>query len=101
MATYFVSRHKGAIAWLNQQRIAAQMVSHLDATMIEAGDEVLGTLPVQEVAVIVARGARYFHLEMTVPEAERGRELTVADMVRFGARLVEYRVVRVDNGKIQ
>ena len=55
----------------------------------------IGTLPVQHIADINARGARYLHLVLDLPPALRGRELDADDMERIGARLEEYQVRRI------
>lgn len=99
MAIYFVTRHQGAEAWASRHGLTADVIRHLDVEQVAKGDVVLGTLPVHEVAAINARGARYLHLELDIPETERGRELSAEKMEEFGARLVEYRVVRVGQGR--
>jgi CRISPR-associated protein Csx16 len=95
MTTYFVNRHAGAIDWAARHNIAAERVIHFDVTCVKAGDTVLGTLPVQLIAEVNARGARYFHLEMDVPAPRRGSEITADDMQDFGAKLTEFKAVRV------
>jgi CRISPR-associated protein Csx16 len=93
MTTYFVTRHKGAVEWARRQGISATMVEHLDPNSIVRGDMVLGTLPIQLAAEVIARGGRYLHLELTMPPGMRGTELTADDMVRHGAKLQRYHVV--------
>lgn len=95
MATYFVTRHPGAVAWARRQGVGAMTIAHLEPSDVGDGDVVIGTLPVHVVADIQRRGARYLHLEMVVPPDWRGRDLSPDDMDRFGARLVAYRVERV------
>lgn len=97
MTTYFVTRHPGARDWAARQGLEAERRDHLDPAEIRTGDIVMGTLPVHIVADIQSRGARYLHLELTVPLAQRGQDLSADDMDRFGARLTEYLVRRVDN----
>ena len=67
--------------------------AHLDPQIIQAGDTVIGTLPIHLAAQVCARGGRYLHLSMEIPEEARGRELTVADLRQFGARLEAYQVI--------
>jgi CRISPR-associated protein Csx16 len=55
---------------------------------------VVGSLPVNLVADVCARGARYLHLSLDLPADARGIELTVETMRRYGARVEEYRVER-------
>lgn len=94
--TWFVSRHPGAIEWAARQGIRVdQQVDHLDVTQIQAGDVVIGTLPVHLAAEVCQRRARFFNLSLDVPAEARGRELTADELERLGARIEEYRVERV------
>ncbi len=61
-----------------------------DAGVVQAGDTVLGTLPVNLIAEVCKRGGRYFHLTLELPAEARGKELTAEDMRHFGARLEEF-----------
>jgi CRISPR-associated protein Csx16 len=91
MTTYFVNRHPGASQWAHEEGIAVDhQVGHFEPEWVEAGDRLLGTLPIHLAAEVCRRGGRYFHLEMTVPPEWRGRELSAEDMRRCGARLQEY-----------
>jgi CRISPR-associated protein Csx16 len=92
MVTYFVSRHPGAVEWAARRGIEAEPVEHLDPKQIDAGDTVIGTLPVHLVAEINARGGRYLHLELDVPAERRGEELSADQMDSYGAELQEFRV---------
>ncbi len=94
MTTYFITRHQGALDWARAQGIGADPLDHLDPTTIARGDTVIGTLPVHIIAEICTRGGRYLHLVMDVPPEARGKELTAAEMTRFGARLEEYIVIQ-------
>jgi CRISPR-associated protein Csx16 len=98
VTAYFVSRHPGAVEWVQRQGIAAELVSHLEARQVRAGDLVLGTLPIQLVAAVVANGARYLHLEIDLPPERRGADLTADEMEVLGARLIEYEAHRVEPG---
>lgn len=96
MNTYFVTRHAGACAWAREQGIEVDaVIEHLDPAVIEPEDRVLGTLPVNLAAEVCARGGRYLHLSLDTPPHLRGRELTAPELRACGARLEEYRVVRV------
>jgi CRISPR-associated protein Csx16 len=98
MTTYFISRHAGAIAWAASEGFRVdQQLAHLDSERIQAGDVVLGTLPINLVAAVNARGARYFHLTLELPAELRGQELTAELMRQYGARLEEYRAQQVMN----
>lgn len=54
---------------------------------MQAGDNILGTLPINLVAEVNARGGHYFHLTLELPADARGKELTADDMRHYGARL--------------
>jgi CRISPR-associated protein Csx16 len=99
MTTYFVTRHLGAREWARQRGITVDnLVDHLDMAQVKDGDVVIGTLPVNLVAEVCARGGRYLHLSLDLPPEMRGKELSAENMERLGARIEEYRVNRVDHG---
>jgi len=95
--TYFVSRHAGAVTWAKRQGITVDaLVPHFDQQTMEqlqAGDTVIGTLPVHLAAQVCQRGAHYVHLSLQLPAELRGKELTAEDMERCQARLEGFRVV--------
>lgn len=95
MNHWFVSRHVGALAWARTQGIEATVVAHLDPARVAAGDIVIGTLPVHLAADVCARGARYLHLALDLPERLRGVELSAQQMAQCSPRLVEYRVEEI------
>lgn len=95
MSVFFVSRHAGAIEWAARQGIKAERLLHLDIEHVETGDIVIGNLPIQLVSELTARKARFFNLDLTVPEAMRGRELDADTMQALGAKLVEYTAHRI------
>ncbi len=93
MSTYFISRHAGAVAWAETEGFhVGACLAHLDLSLVKAGDTVLGTLPINLVAEVNARGGHYFHLTLTVPIELRGKELSTETMREYGARLEEYYV---------
>lgn len=96
MTTYFISRHSGAIAWAKSQGFQVdQQLAHFDVTMVRSGDAILGTLPVNLIAEVNQRGGRYFHLTLELPAELRGQELTPELMQAHGARLEEFRALKV------
>ncbi len=91
--TWFVSRHAGAVEWAKRQGLQADiLVAHLDVEKVSPGDTVIGTLPVNMAAAVCARGARYLHLSLEVPEGWRGRELTADALEAAGAAFRQYHV---------
>lgn len=63
---------------------------------MEVGDTVIGSLPVNLVALICARGARYQHLTLDLPPSLRGQELSCDDLTHLQARLQAFRVEAED-----
>jgi len=90
--TICVTRHAGAAEWLHRRGMGVdEVVAHLDPATVGAGDTVVGTLPVNVVAAICARGARYLHLTVELPAERRGVELSADDLEALGATLEEFR----------
>lgn len=97
MTTHLVTRHPGALEWLERAGTHAERhVEHLDVAEVARGDTVIGTLPVPLAAEVCRRGARYVHLVVDLPPGLRGRELDAQALGRLGARLAEYHVTAVD-----
>jgi CRISPR-associated protein Csx16 len=88
MTTFFISRHPGAIVWAAQQSLLIdQHLTHLDTALIQHGDTVIGTLPVNLAAAVCQRGARFFNLSLDLPAHWRGRELSASELRQCNARL--------------
>lgn len=95
MTTYFITRHPGALDWAREEGVHVdQQLIHFDPAILEAGDVVIGSLPVNLAFDVCQRGGRYLHLALDLPADWRGKELSAKDMHRFGARLEEYCVTR-------
>lgn len=93
MTTWFVSRHPGALEWMSQHGPRFDRhVAHLDPSDVQAGDCVIGTLPVQLAAQVCARGATYWHLSVHMPSAARGRELSACELSDLGATLEQFQI---------
>jgi CRISPR-associated protein Csx16 len=91
MTTWFVSRHQGALEWVQRQSIGIDChVAHLDMAQIVPGDTVIGTLPVQFAYAVCMRGASYLHLSLDIPAEWRGCELSAGDLVAAGAKLEQF-----------
>jgi CRISPR-associated protein Csx16 len=102
MTVLFVTRHTGARDWATRQgHDAATIVAHLEPSQIASlrpGDTVIGTLPVNIVAELCARGVRYLHLSLDLPAEARGRDLSADEMDAFGARLEAFDVRAARDG---
>ncbi len=93
LSIWFVSRHPGAIAWVKSQPISVdKFCEHLDTSMIQSGDTVIGNLPVPMGAEIIAKGARYIYLSISVPSKLRGQELSETDLTRLGVSLHDVKI---------
>lgn len=93
MTTYFVSRHPGAVEWAAQQSFHVDaLVAHLDSALVQPGDTVIGSLPVNLAAQVCQRGAAYWHLSLALPAHMRGRELSAAELQHMGAHVHPYHV---------
>lgn len=88
MTTWFISRHPGAKVWAAEQGLRIdQHLTHLDTTLIQSGDVVIGTLPVHLAAAVCSQGARFFNLSLELPAHWRGRELSADELRQCQARL--------------
>lgn len=97
MAIWFISRHEGAIEWMQQQSISVDhWATHLDLEAIQPGDIVIGILPIAIAAEVIAQGARYFALILPQRVSERGQEHSCAAMIERGAYLQEFLVTAVN-----
>lgn len=93
MTVWFVSRHSGAIEWAARQGLRVdQQVSHLDLEQVQAGDTVIGTLPVNLAAAVCNQGAHFLNLSLDLPAHWRGRELSADDMRQCNARLEGFHI---------
>lgn len=92
----FVTRHAGARDWALAESFVGRFVEHLSPAEVLPGQSVFGTLPADLAAEICSRGARYYHLAITLRRDERGRDFTAAEMRERDARLVriDARIVR-------
>lgn len=90
---YFVSRHPGALQWMQDRFIGqpARVLTHLPGDFSPGpGDRIFGVLPLQWVQRITAAGAQAWVLEVELPPELRGRELTAEQLSQRGAALVLY-----------
>lgn len=97
MAVWFISRHQGAIDWIKQQPIHInRFESHLDTHLIQAGDTVIGTLPIHLAADICQRGAKFYFLSVNVTATQRGTELTAQQLTEQFCSLQPFWVEKID-----
>ena len=97
MTTYFISRQPGALEWIEQQQIHYDFhLSHLDLSLIEAGDTIIGSLPVNIAEQVCQKKAHYKYLSLELPQHKRGKELNVADMQQLGVKIQAY-IIKKEN----
>ena len=100
MSAWLVTRHPGAVDWVQRQGIKIDhQVSHLDPERIAPGDYVVGTLPVNLIAQVNQQGGRYWHLTLNIPPEMRGQELDLTDLQTYGASLEEYAAKKILSGE--
>ncbi|MFY8299515.1 CRISPR-associated protein Csx16 [Pseudoalteromonas sp. SS15] len=93
---YLVTRHPGAIEWCRQQGLECdQVIAHLNIALVQAGDEVIGTLPIPMAAELIKKGGKYFHLTVPLTADLRGRELSAERMTQLGCSLTQYHISRL------
>lgn len=94
MTTYFITRHDGALDWAKATGVAFDVhLTHLsDDTVLNAGDMVIGTLPINIVYKINQMGVRYLHLSLEIPADLRGVELSHEQLLQCKASLQEFHV---------
>ncbi|MFC0322777.1 CRISPR-associated protein Csx16 [Gallibacterium melopsittaci] len=93
MTTWFISRHQGAIDWIKQQNIQIdRFEAHLDVAQIQAGDTVIGTLPVHLAAQVCEKEAKFIFLAVNVSEQQRGAELSAGELNQQGCQLIPFHI---------
>lgn len=93
MKTWVVTRHKGALDWLLEERVAFdEHIEHLNVDLLTPGDVIIGNLPIPMVAELNAKGVGYWHLAFNVPFELRGIELGADQLRELGITLKAYQV---------
>lgn len=98
MSVYFITRHAGALAWAKAKGVHFDVhLTHLgDIQDLQAGNVVIGSLPINIVYLLGVQGVKYVHLSLHIPEYLRGVELTHEQLDECQATLECYAVTRVD-----
>ncbi|ANG65136.1 putative CRISPR-associated protein [Marinobacterium aestuarii] len=90
--TWIVSRHPGAIEYLARQGFRGKQQGHLDPALLQAGDRVIGNLPMSMIARLAPLGVEYWHLCIQATPAERGIELSADRLHEMGASVRRFLV---------
>lgn len=94
--TVVVSRHPGAVEWLEKQGVVADAtLTHLsesDLANFHVGDNVVGILPIEFAGRLCEKGVRCAVISLALEETQRGRELDCQQLEAAGARLVRVSV---------
>ncbi len=92
-----VTRHSGAIRWLQSRGIKGEIIEHLDPDEIKSGDEVYGILPVHLIHQLLEKGARVYLLVLpALAFSQRGQELSPDEMEEAGAKIVEVKSLELE-----
>lgn len=82
---YLVTRHAGAIAWLQANGFGGEVTAHLEGDQIRSGNTYIGVLPIPMIQQILDAGSRFYLLVMPeVSLAQRDREMTRPRWMRQG-----------------
>ncbi|MDP1696216.1 MAG: CRISPR-associated protein Csx16 [Xanthomonadaceae bacterium] len=108
MTVYFITRHPMTERWV---RFASRrgklpwpvdaVLEHLDPVIVQPGDVVMGTLPLKVIDAVLQRGAQFWALDLDVPPALRGKELSATQLAAFKARLTQYEVKSIDSAAVK
>ena len=90
--TYFICRHQGSIEWAKRKGISVDaFLEHMEnINDFKAGDTVIGSLPVHIIAQLNAKGVRFVHFQLDLPNHLRGVELSADDIDSLNIQLNEY-----------
>lgn len=96
VATLLVTRYRGAGEWFATRGLEVDsLVARFDPGVIEPGDIVIGTLPINVAAELCQRSVRYPHLSQQIPPKFRGVEHTAEQIDEFGTTIEEFRIERI------
>ena len=93
--TLAITRHPGAKEWLEKHGYKdAEVATSFNIDHVSSGMDVIGSMPVKDIAEICSLGARYHHLSFD--EAAMGLSLSAREMESCGAYLTNYLVVETE-----
>jgi len=89
MTTHIITRHKGAIEWLEKKGYKGEISDTAVVEKYKKGDAVIGVLPIHIICELEKKGVETILIQMpTIPPEARGKEITPEDMDKYGAKLL-------------
>ncbi len=96
MSVWFVSRHLGAMEWIQQQNIHIDnWVAHLDVNDVAPNDTVIGVMTLAMAAALCKKNVKCLALTYNTPEHLRGIELNADMLNHLDCKMIEYVVKTV------
>jgi CRISPR-associated protein Csx16 len=94
--TFVVTRHVGALEWIESQGIQIdEYLTHVSNTQtFTHGDVVIGALPLHLIAELNQMGVTYLNFSINVDAAHRGMELSAVELLKFNPRLEYFEVTK-------
>ncbi len=94
---YLVTRHKALIELVSLLNINIdhQLPHLVNVDMITKNDCVYGNLPIELIAKICEKEAKYFNFNLTIPYNLRGKELTLDELKNYSCGFEQYVVKKV------
>jgi putative CRISPR-associated protein (TIGR02620 family) len=85
MSTKIITRHRGAIAWLESKGIKGEVIEQASPSDFNEGDEIYGVMPIQLIAEGIEKGCDMNIIVLPkIPREMRGKELTAEEMEELG-----------------
>lgn len=96
--TIIISRHVGAVKWLNEIKgVTGKVIPHFDETIEVKGKKVYGTLPVHLIKKVIDNGGEFYLINLpSVAFSQRGEELSPSEMEKAGAQLLKIKSIEME-----
>ena len=93
-----VTRHAGAVAWLEEIKgVTGKVIPHFDEKIEVKNKKVYGTLPVHLINQIIAEGGEFYLINLpSIAFSQRGEELTPSEMEAAGAQLLKIKRIELE-----
>ena len=98
MKNIIISRHEGAVAWLEEIKgVTGKVIPHFDEKVEVKNKKVYGTLPVHLIKEIIDNGGEFYLINLpSVAFSQRGEELTPSEMEKAGAQLLKIKEIEME-----